>query len=899
MAIDININNESVIDNIEDSLDESTNIYLELASIIANDLQKYKDQNYWDYENIERHINASNNLKYSYIDDNGNNKYMASFYEYYGNMIIRSVHSNGDWKDFCNLFREQSINRELYMNTDLWAYIVTFLNDIKTYLEDEKHIHLSSIDFSMPILDNGGLMTPKYMVLGHLSDTTGLTEDDQEGLDNLLEGIQQLEGTLNSSTEEFQPGYGYDMAFNITDAITYYVELTVQSLIAGNAANVLNKLGINQDTIEIAEKIIDIADAALFKINAIMPCIPKNIMFNPDFTSAMTSLTTSIKDMFMAMYISAENVYYETINQAITNLPSWEEIQKDLIDETINIGITFIDQQCVKYTGHTLVELYYMCNKYIVIYKRYKEVRKQMRELEDQGYDVDIRANFSWNSDEIKRQLIEELKDASDMIFNAFLILQIRDAFYNIKELIAEFHNIDLKVLVEGMNSLQDLMDLLDEIGLNENAWTVSLAEAIEIGINDMQNKFRGLGRQIEAIGAATGARMANTLVSNIGIDMEGEGVSKAFDFKSSIDENPESEFSITLIIYKNPLIERIQKNLVRVLTGATDDNGDKLFDGGQVLNIITQLKEAYNQRKDRDIEFSDFKFTIHFEIEGFNSKIPIPADSYETILQTIRDYEEKVEADKQNALNTFELGVVTEEFTYDPDMVRRRPTLKLVHDIYALMQHFFPILKVFATLVSNYKINKAKVQNNSKGNIFAMTRVLAKINNLINYINTDNKNFYTVRTLQTFTYIDKNIHYIDYYNINSDTSTDVSIIQEGITFDISKDETNKLYEYLQENSLDNKELKLDTETTLYIDVDALKDQKEQMDEGINAITQFFGEDAHLFVPYPETNIKDGTYDGIDKIEVIENEIYYSNSSLPVIGSQILRAYQKNKDVSV
>jgi hypothetical protein len=289
------------------------------------------------------------------------------------------------------------------MNTDLWAYIVTFLNDIKTYLEDEKHIHLSSIDFSMPILDNGGLMTPKYMVLGHLSDTTGLTEDDQEGLDNLLEGIQQLEGTLNSSTEEFQPGYGYDMAFNITDAITYYVELTVQSLIAGNAANVLNKLGINQDTIEIAEKIIDIADAALFKINAIMPCIPKNIMFNPDFTSTMTSLTTSIKDMFMAMYISAENVYYETINQAITNLPSWEEIQKDLIDEAINIGITFIDQSCVKYTGHTLVELYYMCNKYNVTYKRYKEVRKQMRELEDQGYDVDIRANFLWNSDEIQR----------------------------------------------------------------------------------------------------------------------------------------------------------------------------------------------------------------------------------------------------------------------------------------------------------------------------------------------------------------------------------------------------------------------------------------------------------------------------------------------------------------
>ena len=118
-------------------------------------------------------------------------------------------------------------------------------------------------------------------------------------------------------------------------------------------------------------------------------------------------------------------------------------------------------------------------------------------------------------------------------------------------------------------------------------------------------------------------------------------------------------------------------------------------------------------------------------------------------------------------------------------------------------------------------------------------------------------------------------------------------------TFDINVEETKKLYDYLSENNLDNKALKLENETTLYIDVDALKEQREEVDEGINALKNFFGEDAHLFVSYPETNVKDGTYDGIDKIEVLENEIYYSDSSLPVIGSQILRAYQKNKDVSV
>ena len=893
MAIDININNESAIDNIQDSLSDFNNIYTELATDMVNNLKQYQDQSYWNYDSIETELT----IYTQYTDTDPNNYYTQTFYEFYEAQLNRSIHSDGDWKDFCKTFREQCINNNVHKNIDLWSYLTVFLNEMKDSISSEQHIHLSNPTFDAPAIENDGFLEAKPIVQGHITDTTSLSEEDQQELQNLLDGLQP-------DDEELQPGYGYDMAFNITEAITHYVELTVQSLITSNAVNVLNKMGINEDTLEIAQKIIDIADSAIFKIKAIIPCIPKNIMFTPDFTSAMTSITTSLKDMFMAMYISVENMYYETINQAITNLPSLEEIQKDLIDEAINIGIALIDQQCIKYTGHTLVELYYMCQKYIALYQQYREVRKQMRELEAEGYDVDIKASFSWNSDEVKRQLIEELKAASDMIFNAFLIIQIRDAFYNIKGLIAEFNNIDLKVLVEGMNSLQDLMDLLDEIGLNENSWTVSLAEAIEIGINDFQNKYRGLTRQVEAIAAATGVQIANTLVSNIGINMEGEGVSKAFDFKSNLDDDPESEFGITLVIYKNPLIERIQKNLTGILTGAEDNQGHKLFDAGQVLNIMTQLKEAYNLRKDRDIDLGDFIFKIHFEIEGFNSNIPITTDVYENIMQVLKDYEAQKEADKINAMNTLELGVVTEEYTYDPDMVKRRPTLQLVHDIYALMQKFFPILKVFATLVSNYKINKAKVQNNSKGNIFAMRRVLAKINNLINYLNTDQKNFYTVRTLKTFDYIDRNIRFIDYYDINPiEEGDDNRQLKEkditSCTFDINVEETKKLYNYLSENNLDNKTLKLENETTLYIDVDALKEQREEVDEGINALKNFFGEDAHLFVSYPETNVKDGTYDGIDKIEVLENEIYYSDSSLPVIGSQILRAYQKNKDVSV
>lgn len=880
MSIGFNINDESAQDIIEQSFQK--NIFDEYAKDFISLLIDYKTQD------LPESIKA--NIMNRYID-----------------LLTDVIYSNDDWIDFC----ESLYNRSLQFwgvndyATNVFIFIQDFVAVAQSDISYSNNIILGKYPFDPPSSINpaASFLEYKPIVQGNLEDTIGMTEEDQEELEELLADIgeqpvsEQTDGSTN---------YGHDMSLNITEAILQYVEFTVQSLIASGGINVLNKLGINQDTLEIAQRIVDITDAAIFKIQAIIPCIPKNIQFVPDFTGAMSSIATSLKDMFMGMWIGLENVYYETINQAITNLPSLEEAQKDLIEASIMIGLQMIDVQCIKYTGHTLVELYYMCNSLIQMYKQYKESREQLRQLESEGYDVDVKATYSLNTEELKRQLKEELENASDMMFNAFIILQIRDAFYNVKELISEFHNIDLNVLTENMNSLQDLMDLLDEIGLNDNAWTVSLAEAIELGINDMQNQFNGLVKQAALVGIATGVNVVNDVIANTSINADAGVVTatKVFDFKSNLNENTEGQFEITLVIYQNPTVVKTQKNIIKVLTNAVDSQNEKIFDAGEVTNIMTQLKDAYSKRRDRDIQMRDFVFKIHFEIEGFNQKSLLPDDVYQIVTQALQDLEEKKELEKQQALNTFELGVVTEEYTYDPDLVKRRPTIKLIHDIYALMQKFFPILKTFAVLVSNYKINKWKVQNNASGNIFAMKRVLAKLNNLIKHINRGEHNFYTIRTLKTFDYIDKNIKFIDYYNINSeqDREDEMTLYPDWVTArtcEIDKDKTKKLYDYLQLNNLDNKDLNVDNDTTLYIDVDALKEQRSEMDEGINALSQFFGEDSHLFVNYPETTIKDGTIDGIDKIEIIDNEVYYSDSSLPVIGSQILRAYQKNKDVSI
>ena len=99
----------------------------------------------------------------------------------------------------------------------------------------------------------------------------------------------------------------------------------------------------------------------------------------PSAKVAMSNICTSLKDMFDAMYISLEQQYYETINDAITNLPSIQEMLKDAQDALLNIALNMIDEQCVKYTGYHIVELYFMCRDLIAKYKYWQQKRKEMK----------------------------------------------------------------------------------------------------------------------------------------------------------------------------------------------------------------------------------------------------------------------------------------------------------------------------------------------------------------------------------------------------------------------------------------------------------------------------------------------------------------------------------------
>ena len=679
---------------------------------------------------------------------------------------------------------------------------------------------------------------------------------------------------------------GMEISGAITDAVTQYLEVTIQSLIAGGASNLMNNLGINQETLGMAQSILNLMDSALFNITGIIKMFPKNIQMLPSAKIAIGSICTSLKDMYIAIYNDLENEYYETINDAITNLPSIQEVLKDAQELLMNTIWVMINEQCIKYTGYTLPELYYMCSDYIHKYKAWKEARKEQKrrkkEQEEQeketgiqhssGGTVSSKINVDVDPDIIKQSLMDELSRASDLIYNSFIIIQIKDSIDEIKMLISQFNNVDLDVLTDGIDSFEDFMDMLVEMGLDSDGAVISLEKAIQDGINQFSGNLTSLQNQIEAQAISSGLHIAADVVSNTTVSTEIKA-EHLYDFTNDLNT-----FTMTLNIYADPTTKKAKKQLTKVLSNAHQKDGTKIFDSSSVLSIINAIDEGYVMRKDQTIELLEFTFKIHFELDGFNKTLNEQINAIDEANRIAQETAKKKEAEE--AISKFELGIVEEEYTGDPTKATKRPTFQLVHELFSILKEIFPQLKVILKLIRNYKINKAKVEANASGNLLGMIKVIAAINKLFKKAHKSKTNFYTVRSLKLYDYI-----------TNSITS-----IGTNVEINIGIPDTRKLYLYLKNAKSNYEIIKQDLPTILYIDQDAITEQRNAMKKDLDKAGNYF-DDASLFVQYPDSKYQDGTLLGLDKVEDADTEIYYSDSSLPLYGSQILRCYGKDYDL--
>lgn len=778
-----------------------------------------------------------------------------------------------DYKSQYDTVKKENTNQALISNLkNIVSNYKKELNDLKQQQTDNNKI----LSTHPKLITN---YTKFYSDLVNYGEQKAITKVDEFG--NVEEAQQ-----VDLDNLDIGSGPGMEISGAITEAVTQYLEVTVQSLIAGGASNIMNSLGINQETLGMAKTILSLMNSSLFNIASIIKMVPKNIQMVPSAKVAMNSICTSLKDMYQAIYIDLENAYYETINDAINNLPTMQEVLKEAQEVLISAIWTMIDEQCVKYTGHTFAELYFMCSEYIHLYKAWKEARKekkrQKKEKEEQekesgiqhtsGGTIHKKITVDTDPDLIKQSLMDQLSQASDLIYNSFIIIQIKDSIDEIKMLISQFNNVDLDVLSDGIDSFEDFMDMLVEMGLDSDGSVISLEKAIQDGINSFSSNLTSLQNQIAAQAISSGLSIASTVASNTSIstDIKAE---KLYDFTNDLNT-----FTMTLNIYSDPTTKKAKKQITNVLMNAHEKDGTKIFEASDVLSIINSIDEGYTMQQDMTLQLVNFTFKIHFEIEGFNKDIKDTVNAVDQANKIAQETTQQKLID--DALNQFELGIVEEEYTADPTKATQRPTFQLVHELFSILKQIFPQLKIIMQLIKNYKINKAKVENNASGNLLGMVKVLAKINKLFKKANKNKTNFYTVRSLKLYNYI----------------SNSITQIGSEIEVDIDIPGTRKLYLYLKTTKSNYEIIKQELPTILYIDQDAIKEQRTAMQKDLDKASNYV-DDASLFVQYPESKYPDGTLLGLDKVEDADPEIYYSDSSLPLYGSQILRCYGKDYDI--
>ena len=288
-----------------------------------------------------------------------------------------------------------------------------------------------------------------------ISTSNGITDYASNKFMDVISGYDE---TMNQYT---------DMAEQTTkqalDAVSGMIEQALQALLEKGVDKIYDSMGINKENLQLAQDILKLAGGTVAKLQAIVSVIPTGISTTPSTKECMTALCKSYKDMLVEQYKSLKLIYDETVNAAITCMGNIVEVAKDAVKTIIQILEDMIDEQVFRWTGYHLVEIIYMCQKGIEMWRRYRQMRKQLKESKDNGtgsgYDKSVSVKV--NPEDLKTALLSWLQEQNEALYNAFMMLMMQDIIKDLKEDIEKLTNIDIKLIAEDINSLDDLVNFL------------------------------------------------------------------------------------------------------------------------------------------------------------------------------------------------------------------------------------------------------------------------------------------------------------------------------------------------------------------------------------------------------------------------------------------------------
>ena len=685
-----------------------------------------------------------------------------------------------------------------------------------------------------------------------ISTSNGITDYASNKFMDVISGYDE---TMNQYT---------DIAEQTTkqalDAVSGMIEQALQALLEKGVDKIYDSMGINKENLQLAQDVLKLAGGTVAKLQAIVSVIPTGISTTPSTKECMTALCKSYKDMLVEQYKSLKLIYDETVNAAITCMGNIVEVAKDAVKTIIQILEDMIDEQIFKWTGYHLVEIIYMCQKGIEMWRRYRQMRKQLKENKDSGagsgYDKSVSVKV--NPEDLKTALLAWLQEQNDALYNAFMMLMMQDIIKDLKEDIEKLTNIDIKLIAEDINSLDDLVNFLESLGLNDDTPGLALTEVINRGLNGIASTVSALNtikdNASSLASPSTATAMASMVAANTSVSVN---LTKTFEILPS-DMGEYTEVRIE--IYKDPSKGSTLKNITKKLEGIKY-NKKKVFENSQIKKISDAILEV--SKSDNPIS--------EFNITGKMDGMPRP---YKFIIAYSDASKQKDNAEENNTVQEKEVNP-----EIDPDNIvlpeeteeiwttgkKKKNTFQIIKMLFNTLKPMCPLLKQLAKLIENYKINKAKVQGNGHKNLAKGLQKILGFLGLNNQIDVKNTNVFTIRTYKLYTYCIDNLH------VTPDTNK-MAVLDEQMTNDFS--------EHLSYIKHKNANLVVKGRNTiLYFD-------KENIDLEENALRQKLSYKPQI----------DGYMTNIDNLRIIDDTLYFTVGGKSTITSQILKAIQRGDE---
>ena len=602
-------------------------------------------------------------------------------------------------------------------------------------------------------------------------------------------------------------------------------------------------LGLNEESLNTVSTIVnmglhatDIAGSFVLKAMSIINSFDLH-NFPMSAAASALQIVKSFTDVYIQMLLDMYGVYAEMIIQFIVDPGSALELVFQQLYEILNKIENLIYEQIEKYLGMSITEIKYYVQQGINLYKAYKDAKKKIRDykeeqkrkkeernaqkeqdvgINDKGssYSVDVDIDIN-DPKEIWKQLKAYMEQLGDGLYNGFIVLQVMDMVKQIKTVIRQSTDISLESLASDINDLEDFIDLLDEIGLGDDSTAVDLSMIPALGINSVMASLESL-KELSAMGVA--ADVMRIGASNVAVS--GSGVSKKTDYEIKTDAESKT---ITVTYYTDPTKSSVSKRVYKAFSGAKNAEGVNLFTLSECKIIQDNIDKLWNESGKTGSGSSEFECGQYNIVLVLN----IQNDKDESQAEKSADEEQDLRPEDID-VSMFEVleQANTETYRNKEDVMRekKRNTIKLLHTLYSIIKTVVPPLKILIVLIANYKENKAYVRSNQEEALGIIVADALKrlgfdkeLDSKGDYIGPDGKpakkSVFPIRSLAFKEFID---------SLEIPFGDDVLSMRPCMESEIKK-----INIWLTKNDKDAPLIEFGSTTYLFIDLDALAEERE------------------------------------------------------------------------